>query len=111
MRGAAWAEGSFSARFGLRGGLRRLAEVYGGGFGGVFWRHRAVSRAAMPSTFMVGARFAKTLALIDYDVSGTAPPFCMMSAQRSRIAANTSSMAALIFKYTRRPWRTILPAV
>ena len=35
----------------------------------------------------------------------------MMSAQRSRIALNMSSMAALIFKYTRRPWRTILPAV
>jgi hypothetical protein len=59
VRGSAWAEGLFSARFALRGGLRRLAEVYGGGFGGVFWRHRGVSRAAMPSTFVVGARFAK----------------------------------------------------
>jgi len=35
----------------------------------------------------------------------------MTSAQRSRIALNVSSMAALILKYTRRPWRTIFPAV
>ena len=54
MRGATWAEGSFSGRFALRGGLRRLAEVYVGGFGGVFWRHRGVSRASMLSTFVVG---------------------------------------------------------
>ena len=45
------------------------------------------------------------------DVSGMAPPSRMMRAQRSRIAANMSDMAALIFKNIRRPWRTILPAV
>jgi hypothetical protein len=72
VRLTAWAERSFSARFGLRGGLGRPAEVDGGGLGGAFWGRRGVSRAAMPSTFMVGARFAKTLALNDYDVSGAA---------------------------------------
>ena len=61
--------------------------------------------------FVVACRIAKTQAPNDHDVSGTAPPSCMTSAQRSRIALNVSSMAALIFKYTRRPWRTILPAV
>jgi hypothetical protein len=35
----------------------------------------------------------------------------MMSAQRSRIAANISNTAALIFNTICRPWRTILPAV
>jgi hypothetical protein len=34
----------------------------------------------------------------DHDVSGMAPPSHIMRAQRSRIAANMSNMAALIFK-------------
>ena len=45
------------------------------------------------------------------DESGIAPPSCMRRAQRSRIALNRSSMAALILKNICRPWRTILPAV
>jgi hypothetical protein len=45
------------------------------------------------------------------DVSGMAPPSRMTRAQRSRIAANRGSMAALIFKNVCRLWRTILPAV
>ena len=47
----------------------------------------------------------------DHDVSGMAPPSRMMRAQRSRIAANMSNMAAPICKKICRPWRTILPAV
>ena len=47
----------------------------------------------------------------DHDVSGMAPPSRMMLAQRSRIAANMSNMAAAICKKICRPWRTILPAV
>ena len=47
----------------------------------------------------------------DHDVSGMAPPSRMMLAQRSRIAANMSNMAAPICKKICRPWRTILPAV
>jgi hypothetical protein len=47
----------------------------------------------------------------DHDVSGMAPSSRMMLAQRSRIAANMSNMAAPICKKICRPWRTILPAV
>ena len=47
----------------------------------------------------------------DHDVSGMAPPSRMMLAQRSRIAANMSNVAAPICKKICRPWRTILPAV
>jgi hypothetical protein len=38
------------------------------------------------------------------DVSGMAPSFRMTRAQHSRIAVNASSIAALIFKNTCRPW-------
>ena len=101
------AEGSFSTRFALRGGLRSLAEamapVSTACSGAIAAFHARLccrrSRSAR--------RFAKTLALNDHCVSEVAPPSCMMSAQRSRIALNMSSMAALIFKYTPFPWRTI----
>ena len=70
-----------------------------------FWRGSAVIG---PLARASGTRKYRA---IGQDVSGMAPPSRMMRAQRSRIAANMSNMAALIFKNIRRPWRTILPAV
>ena len=55
--------------------------------------------------------FPKSTKAPDHNVSGMAPPSRMMCAQRLRIAANMSNMAAPIFKNIWRPWRTILPAV
>ena len=78
----------FAVRAGAFEGLRRGSAV---------WVHCSASR--------------KRKSARDHDVSGMAPPSRMMRAQCSRIAANRSNMAVLIFKNICRPWRTILPAV
>src|SRR5450759_5448715 len=98
----------FSAHFLLLGGRPARHGALGDDFSGgaddfvPLWtrlrRRRSVARTGMRKCRARGQ-----------DVSGMAPPCCMMRAQRSRIAANMSNMAALIFKNICRPWRTILP--
>jgi hypothetical protein len=67
-----------------------------------------VSGTAAPSGFIIPLPQRREGAG-DHDVSGTAPPPRMTSAQSCRIVANMSNMAALIFKSIWRLWRTILP--
>src|ERR1035437_2333213 len=89
----------FSAHFLLLGGRPARHGALGDDFSGgaddlvPLWtrlrRRRSVARTGMRKCRARGQ-----------DVSGMAPPSRMMRAQRSRIAANMSNMAALIFKNT-----------
>jgi hypothetical protein len=79
------------------GGRRRLVKPRGGGFGRRFWRCRSICARLRHRTVSCSARWiAKTKTPNDHDVSGTAPSSHMTRVQRSRIAPNISSMAALI---------------
>jgi hypothetical protein len=71
-----------------------------------FWHSAHANHPRIP----LGAGLRTTSAR-DHDVSGMAPPSCMMRAHRSQMAANISNMAAPICRKICRPWRTILPAI
>jgi hypothetical protein len=107
-----WADGEFSAHFTSRGSAESLTELADGGFGVRRWRFRALwAWLRNRRRGVCGLPKARKSPAQGHDVSGTAPSSCMKRAQRSRIAEHMSSMAALIFKNTCRPWRTIAPAV
>jgi hypothetical protein len=85
--------------------LSMTASAFGGGIFPVF---RAQGRRRGRLVAPAGRQKCRARR---YEVSGTALSSRRKHAQRSRIAVNTSSRAALIFRNTCRPCRTILPAV
>jgi hypothetical protein len=106
----------WQTRAGLEGGSARFASLGAyhcriwspnEGYGDPAWR---ASRRFRRSSAVLRMGIRKRRAR-HYDVSGMMPPSCARRAQRSRIAANVASIAALIFKNSCRPWLTILPAV